>query len=70
MEYNFDISTLKEESIEFYVNHSRNVSSHYATCFLVYGENSDYYITRFRLKKRYYHLILNKKKGPVSHLIL
>lgn len=55
MEYNFDISTLKEESIEFYVNHSRNVSSHYATCFLAYGENSDYYITRFRLKKRYYH---------------
>ena len=63
MEYNFDISTLKEESIEFYVNHSRSVSSHYATCFLAYGENSDYYITRFRLKKRYYHLILNKKEG-------
>lgn len=63
MEYNFDISTLKEESIEFYVAHRRTVGSNYATCFLSYGENSKYYITSFSLRKKTYHLIIDKKKG-------
>lgn len=51
MDYNFDISTLKEEPIEFYVKHQSTVGANYATSFLSYGENSKYYITSFRLKK-------------------
>lgn len=61
--YNFDISILKDEPIEFYVKHRRNVGSNFATCFLSYGENSKYYITSFSLRKKIYHLIIDKKNG-------
>lgn len=67
MDYNFDISTLKEETIEFYVKHQRTVGANYATSFLSYGENSKYYITSFRLRKKIHHLIIDKANG--KHLV-
>lgn len=63
MDYNFDISTLKEEPIEFYVKHRRTVGANYATCFLSYGENSKYYITGFSLRKKIHHLLIDKTNG-------
>lgn len=61
--YNFDVFSLKEESIEYYVNYSRNVGANYATMFLAYGENENYYITRFKFKNRFYHLIYDKRNS-------
>ena len=62
-EYTFDISDLKEESVQYYVIHARTKGAKYANRFIVYGENSNYYITRFKFHNRLYHLFLNKKTG-------
>lgn len=63
--YNFDIFSLKEESVEYYVNHSRNIGANYATMFLAYGENRNYYLTRFNFRNRFYHLIYDKRDGKL-----
>lgn len=62
-EYTFDISNLKEESVQYYVVHARTIGAKYANRFIVYGENSKYYITRFKFHNRLYHLFVDKKKG-------
>lgn len=63
--YNFDISALKEESVEFYVRHSHSIGAKYANRFLAYGENSNYYISRFSFQKGIQHLLMNKKDNSV-----
>lgn len=64
-EYNFDISTLKEESVEYYVRHSHSIGARYANRFIAYGENSRYYISRFAFRRSLYHLVMNKRDGSV-----
>jgi hypothetical protein len=61
-QYNFDISVLPQnESINFYLDLSKKISMNYAVLFQIYKENSLYYMTRFKHKNRYKHLIFNKK---------
>lgn len=62
-EYNFDLSTLKEEPIEFYIQHSHSIGAKYANRFLAYGENSKYYLSRFRFQKGLQHLLLGKQEN-------
>lgn len=64
-EYNFDISTLEEKPIEYYVVHSNTTGAKYANRFIAYGENSKYYMARFKFHNRLYHLLLDKRKGEV-----
>ncbi len=65
-EYTFDISDLKEESLQYYVIHARTTGAKYVNRFIVYGENSNYYITRFKFHNRLYHLLLDKKNKKIS----
>lgn len=62
-EYNFDISGLEEKPIEYYVQYARTDGSKYVNTFVAYGENSSYYMTRFKFKNKMYHLVLDKKDG-------
>lgn len=63
--YNFDISKLEEESVEFYVRHSHSIGTKYANRFLAYGENSNYYISRFSFQKGIQHLLMDKKNNNI-----
>lgn len=60
-EYNFDISKLEDRSIEYYVKYARTIGSKYVNTFVAYGENSTYYMTRFKFRNTLYHLIFNKR---------
>lgn len=60
-EYNFDISDLEEKPIEYYVKYARTKGSKYVNTFVAYGENSSYYMTRFKFENKIYHLVFNKK---------
>ncbi len=59
-EQNFDISDLKNESIEYYFKYARTVGAKYANAFVSYGENSRYYITDFSYDNKYWTLIYDK----------
>lgn len=63
--YNFDISDLQEEPIEYYVRHSHSIGTKYANRFIAYGENSRYYISRFAFWKSLYHLVVDKQNGNI-----
>lgn len=60
-EYNFDISKLEDRSIEYYVKYARTIGSKYVNTFVAYGENSTYYMTRFKFRNTLYHLIFDKR---------
>lgn len=66
-EYNFDISTLKEKPIDYYIVHRRTEGAKYANRFIAYGENTKYYMTRFKFHNRIFHLLLDKKSGKVYY---
>lgn len=60
--YTFDLSDIpKDETISYYLDFSKKISTKYATLFKIYCENSACYFTRFKFKNRFKHLILNKK---------
>lgn len=60
-EHNFSPSVLPEnESMEYYSKLGIDISMKYANLFQVYQENSRYYITRFKFRNRYKHLIYKK----------
>lgn len=59
-EYNFDISKLEDRPIEYYVKYARSIGSKYVNTFVSYGENSAYYMTRFKFRNSLYHLIFDK----------
>ena len=61
-QHNFELFSIfpKDESINFYMDLSNKVSMKFAVLFLIYKENSKYYITRFKYKNRHNHLIFDK----------
>lgn len=70
--WNFGKNTLslsdipKDKDVMFYFNFSKELSNRFAENFLVYQENSHYYFTRFKYKKKYKHIILNKTKNEIK----
>ena len=60
--HNFDLSVLPEnKSMDYYLDLSKKISMDYAVHFPIYKENSLFYMTRFKYKNRYKHLVLDKK---------
>lgn len=60
--YNFDITDLEsDKDIPYYMNYNKTVGSQYATIFIVYVENSRYYMTQFYLHNKMWTLIYDKK---------
>lgn len=55
-----------DKDIEFYFNLTRELSNRFAEKFLVYQENSRYYFTRFKYKRKYKHIILDKTNNEVK----
>jgi hypothetical protein len=49
------------ESADYYMRTTRDISMSFAILFQIFQENSRYYITRFRFKNRYKHLIYKKE---------
>lgn len=65
-EYNFNLSDLPpNKDLRYYMEYHRTTGINFASIFIKYGENSQYYITQFYLRSKIYHLFYNKKtKSP------
>ena len=60
---NFKLENLPpDKDIKFYLNWDNTVGKNYATCFVKYTENDNYYLTQYRFKGKIHHLIYDKKK--------
>ena len=60
-EYNFKLENLPpDKDIRYYLTYHRTTGKKYATSFITYCENSQYYSTQFYLKNKIYKLFYDK----------
>lgn len=67
-EYNFEIKNLPAgKDIRYYLEWNKTFGTNYATIFIQYSENSNYYFTAFYWKRKIYHLLIDKRNN--RHLL-